>query len=144
MIRPVTKGNLPAIVRLLRELWPTESLTADEMAPVLDRDLHDNDYEIFCFEKDTVLGIITVSKRWAFFHRGRVGVIEELVVSEGWRGQGIGKKLTRFIEDRLCQQGITAVELTSDLRRKQTHRFWEHLVYERRAFQFRKRMRHRQ
>jgi hypothetical protein len=54
MIRPVTKGDLPAIVRLLRELWPTESLTADEMAPVLDRYLHDNDYEVFCFEKDTV------------------------------------------------------------------------------------------
>jgi ribosomal protein S18 acetylase RimI-like enzyme len=142
MIRPVTKEDLPAIVRLFRELWPTEPLTADEMAPVLDMYLHDNDYELFCFEKDTIVGIITVSKRWAFFHRGRVGVIEELIVSEGCRGQGIGKKLTRFVEERLSEQGITGVELTSDLRRKQTHRFWEHLGYERRAFQFRKRMRH--
>ncbi len=91
MIRSVTKGDLPAIVRLSRELWPTESLTADQMAPVLDRYLHDNDYEIFCFEKDTVLGIITVSKRWAFFHRGRVGVIEELIVSAGCRGRVSGK-----------------------------------------------------
>lgn len=143
MIRPVTKEDLPVLVRLSRELWPNQRLTVDEIARVLDHYLQDNDYEIFCFEKDTVVAIITVSKRWAFFHRGRVGVIEELIVGEGCRGQGIGKKLMRFVEDRLREQGITGVELTSDLRRNNTHRFWEHLGYQRRAFQFRKRMRQR-
>jgi len=138
VIRPVDRNDLPEIVDLFRELWPDLSLTLKDVEPILERYLRDNSYEIFCFEDKKILGVITLSKRWAFFYRSRVALIEDIVVREKYRNQGIGKKLVQFVESRLTEQGIKCVELASDFHRTKTHEFWESLNYRRLAFQFRK------
>lgn len=54
-----------------------------------------------------------------------------MVVAEDLRGQGIGAALVREAEARLAARGCHMVEVTSNLRRADAHRFYERLGYER-------------
>jgi len=81
MIRPVNRDDLPELVELFRELWPDIPLTPKDSEPIFERYLGDDSYEIFCFEDDHILGVITLSKRWSFFYRVRVALIEDIAGS---------------------------------------------------------------
>lgn len=65
-------------------------------------------------------------------------IIEDLIVDENYRRKGIGTQLVRLAENIARQLGCLNIELNSDLCRKETHRFWEAIGYERNAYQFRK------
>ena len=65
-------------------------------------------------------------------------IIEDLIIDEKHRRKGIGTKLVRFAEEIAEKKACYAIELNSDLYRKETHRFWEALGYECKAYQFRK------
>ena len=61
-----------------------------------------------------------------------------LVVSEAMRGQGVGKALMGAVEARCAALGCVLVEVTSNMRREDAHRFYEGLGYERTSFRFAK------
>jgi GNAT superfamily N-acetyltransferase len=65
-------------------------------------------------------------------------IIEDLVVDEAHRRRGVGQRLVELAERIACQRGCRGVELSCDLHRVQTHRFWEAAGYQREAYQFRK------
>jgi len=46
--------------------------------------------------------------------------------------------LVELSEEIAQERGCHAIELSSDVHRKETHRFWEELGYEGKAYQFRK------
>ena len=70
-------------------------------------------------------------------HRPRpVGRISMMVVEEGLRSQGIGAELVRAAEAWLKQQGCGMIEVTSNVKRTDAHRFYERLGYERTSWRF--------
>ena len=57
-------------------------------------------------------------------------LIGGLVVKEGLRGRGIGRKLCKCVERWSCEQGIGKVRVTSRSTREAAHRFYQRDGYE--------------
>jgi GNAT superfamily N-acetyltransferase len=140
LIRRITEDDKEEIMPLLQQLWPDAPLDLNKTKEVLNRYLKDDNYKMFCFEEKQIIGLITISKRYAFYYGGRVAIIEDLVVDELNRGKGIGGELVEFTEKEIKAQGISAIEVASDIHRNQAHQFWEKQGYTRSAYQFKKKL----
>jgi PhnO protein len=142
MIRQITEKDFSRVVELLHQLWPEKKFNYDELRKVLKKYMKESYYEIDGYEeKGILIGLVTVSFRWAVFYEGKVATIEELIVDQAHQGRGVGKKLIKFAEDEIIRKNkAKGIELSSDLRRKETHKFWEKLGYPKSAFEFRKKL----
>ena len=58
------------------------------------------------------------------------GQIESVRVAAAARGEGIGAAMMRWAIERCRERGCAIVQLTSDLQRKDAHRFYERLGFE--------------
>lgn len=70
-------------------------------------------------------------------HRaGPVGRVSALVVDSDVRGRGIGRAMMAAAEQWAVERGCVLIEVTSNQRREDAHRFYEGLGYERTSFRF--------
>lgn len=70
-------------------------------------------------------------------HRPKpVGRISMMVVEEGLRSQGIGEQLVRAAEAWLKDQGCGMIEVTSNMKRTDAHRFYQRLGFEPTSYRF--------
>ena len=64
--------------------------------------------------------------------RGRIRLkIESVHVRPDWRGKGIGARMMRFALEEARRLGVGLVELTSNKKRPDAHRFYERLGFDR-------------
>ncbi len=93
--------------------------------------------EVLVAELDgRVVGCLTTSIMHVLQRPKPLGRMSMVVVEEGLRGRGIGAALVRAAEQSFKARGCGLVEVTSNLRRKDAHRFYEQLGYERSSFRF--------
>jgi GNAT superfamily N-acetyltransferase len=114
---------------LMGELgYPT---APEEMTERLETLLPNEAYACFvaCIN-DQVIGIIGLTKGIYFEKNGCYARISALVVSEEFRGNGIGKQLVRYGEEWAKEQGATAILLNSGKQRTDTHEFYRSLDYD--------------
>jgi len=76
-----------------------------------------------------VVGCLSTSVMRVLHRPAPVGRISMMVVDEALRSRGIGAALVRAAEQALALQGCTIVEVTSNARRTEAHRFYEGLGY---------------
>jgi GNAT superfamily N-acetyltransferase len=140
MMRPVRQSDAAEVLQLLGQLWPEKHVDEAAVGATIGRYVREPQYWIYGYEVESVLrGLATVSLRWTLFHGGQVAILEDLVVDEGFRGQGIGTALLDFVEGRIVEEGrASVVEVNSDLHRDAAHDFWEKHGYSRLAYQSRK------
>ena len=148
VIRSANEKDCERCLELLRQLWaPAYDLGSFKRDKLSSKKLHelygcilDNpNCEVVIAEKDnTVVAIMDLHFRETFFHGGWTMQIEDLVVDEKCRRQGIGQRMVGIAEELAMRRGCCAVELNSDLYREETHRFWEAMGYEIEAYQLRK------
>jgi GNAT superfamily N-acetyltransferase len=114
---------------LIGELgYPT---TVEEMTERLEALLPNEAYSCFvACVNDQVIGMIGLTKGIYFEKNGCYARISALVVSEEFRGNGIGKKLVRYGEEWAKDQGCTAILLNSGKQRTDTHEFYRNLDYD--------------
>ncbi|NIN64911.1 MAG: GNAT family N-acetyltransferase [Anaerolineae bacterium] len=131
------------MLALLHQLWPEKVIHHDGLREALSKYIATPNYWIYGYEAEgTLRGIITESFRWSLFYEGEAAIIEDLVVDEAYRGEGIGGTLVSFAEEKIIADGrAKAVEVNSDLHRVDTHYFWQERGYSKLAFQLRKGMR---
>jgi PhnO protein len=65
-------------------------------------------------EDDQVIGLITASLRPTLWHAGPVVLIDELVVDQTARGQGVGKALIDSIVEWAKKRGASEIEVSTE------------------------------
>jgi predicted N-acetyltransferase YhbS len=146
--RDAREEDFEACQALLRQLWPTpgvagseEQRRSAEIRAAFCRLLASPDARVVVAEEDgQVVALLDVSFRETLFFGGPAMIIEDLIVDEAHRRQGIGGRLVQLAEDVARRRGCRGIELSSDLPREETHQFWEGLGYRRLAYQFRKQL----
>ena len=83
-----------------------------------------------------LLGTATLHLTPVLHRAGPVGRVSALVVDSTVRGRGIGRALMAAAEQWAAERGCVLMEVTSNMRRADAHRFYEGLGYERTSFRF--------
>jgi GNAT superfamily N-acetyltransferase len=140
-IRECKDSDFDGIFKLLFQLWPEMKLDGDILQKVFHDVLNMNDQFYFCALHDNkVVGFCSLSTRKRLGWQGTIANIDEMIVDEHHRGQGIGRALIGHVEENARSLGCTGIELDSALHRKEAHKFYEHLGFENRAHLFSKRL----
>ncbi len=80
--------------------------------------------------EECVVGFVSLVLHRHLHHAALVGEIQELVVLPGYRGNGVGKRLLRLMEQIAEQSGAVHMELSSNKRRVEAHRFYTREGYD--------------
>ena len=87
-------------------------------------------------DSDRLLGVATLHATPVLHRAGPVGRVTALVVDASVRGRGIGRALMSAAERWATELGCVLIEVTSNQRRVDAHKFYEGLGYERTSFRF--------
>jgi GNAT superfamily N-acetyltransferase len=145
--REANEKDFEACLPLLPQLWPAlkitdasaESQIVREIKAMFFRLLKNPNAKVILAENEgQIIALIDLTFRETLFYRGWAMVIEDLIVDENYRRRGIGTQLVRLAEEIARRRECRAIELNSDLYRKETHHFWEVIGYQCEAYQFRK------
>jgi len=129
VIRQAAADDSRALERLIGQLGYT--VTEAEVAARLAAMAGEGRVVLVARLDGTVVGCLSTSVMRVLHRPAPVGRISMLVVDAAVRGRGIGGELVRAAERALTAGGCGLVEVTSNLRRTEAHRFYERLGYER-------------
>ncbi len=134
-IRQATVADVPAIIALLAD----DDIGATREAPE-DRAPYEESFAAIVGDPNQLLvvgergGHIVATMQLTFIpglsRRGTWRTqIEGVRVASSARGLGLGEKLIRWAIERARERGCALVQLTSDARRQDAHRFYERLGF---------------
>jgi ribosomal protein S18 acetylase RimI-like enzyme len=136
-IRPATRADVPAVVRLLaddplgaRREVVTEPLPAAYWSAFEALTRQAGNTLLIAESEGIVVGCLQLTLLPGLSHQGMLRAqIEGVRVSAAMRGRRIGEALVREAEQRARAAGAGLVQLTSDASRTDAHRFYARLGY---------------
>lgn len=96
------------------------------------------DYHLYVAEMDgQIVGTFALLIMDNLGHLGTPsGVVEDVAVDPAWQEQGIGTAMMRWAIDYCRNKGCYKLALSSNLKRRRTHAFYESLGFERHGYSF--------
>ena len=138
-IRLCVVEDYERIYPLFFQLWPGMTLNKGLMRKTYVRALKSKENRYLCATVEgAVVGFCSLNIRESLWQQGLLAHIDEIVVDQQYRGQGIGAKLLEKAAVYAKKKGCARIELDSALHRKAAHRFYEKREYDRRAYIFSK------
>ena len=136
MIRPARSEDAAQLVELMALLGHKVDIagTRRRIAKLAE----DAMPQLVAVEGEKVLGLCGLHQMTAVHRDAPVGRITILVVRENRRGNGLGRALIDAAEQYFRTAGCRLVEVTSNDRLIDAHRFYEHMGYERTSKRFAK------
>lgn len=138
--REAEEADLPAVLALYAQpdMDGEPGLTEAEALVVFRRMKAYPDYKVYVAVLDSeIVGTYALAVMDNLAHRGaRSGLIEDVVVSDTLQGQGIGRQMMRDALNRCRESGCYKAALSSNLKRKRAHRFYESLGFEKHGYSF--------
>ena len=133
-IRDAHAGDLPVMRTLLAELgYVVDAQTlASRFAAFSAR----GERALVAEQAGHVIGLATLHMTPVLHRAGGVGRVTALVVTGSMRGTGAGAALMREAERIMTDAGCVLMEVTSNRKRIDAHRFYERLGYEATSFRF--------
>jgi GNAT superfamily N-acetyltransferase len=130
-IRRIEFDDFPELYSLLTQLMTKGPLDRDRMEKAFRELLGEDTVRIGVFDDgQELLGMVTVSVHATLHHFGRVAIVDEMVVTENARGQGVGKALMNWAKEQAIDMGADALELHSAEFRNNAHAFYEALGFQ--------------
>jgi GNAT superfamily N-acetyltransferase len=133
IVRPAGADDAPQLIPLIGLLDHQVSLTG-----LRERLVNAGVPTLVAVEGETVIGLCGLHIMSAIHREQPVGRVTILVVGEAWRGKGIGRLLIEAAERRLADAGCGLVEVTSNDRLVEAHRFYRAMGYGRTSQRFAK------
>ena len=125
-IRKATVEDAAAIARLSGQLgYPVEArVMAERLARFLQREEH----VVFVAETTDVIGWIHGAEH-ELLEVGRHCEIWGLVVADGQRGKGVGRRLVEAVEQWTLSRGLAEISVRSNVIRPESHPFYERIGF---------------
>ena len=140
IIRKLRKEDYKAVAAIWRDVLDIP-VTDDELNRTYDKMNGDERYATFVAEADgTVVGLVTMVTALAIGHPNGYTKVNGLGVLKEYRNKGIGKLLMKQAEKEAVANGTGYIGLASGFSRKNAHRFYEQMGYQRTSYWFRKRL----
>lgn len=135
-VREATAADCSAIKRLIDQLgYP---VTEAEVETRLQLIQASGQAALVAEADGKVVGCLSTSTMLVLHRPAPVGRIAMMVIDEQYRNRRIGAQLVAAAERLLAKRGCELVEVTSNNRRIDAHRFWEANGYERTSTRFAK------
>ncbi|MEJ2444007.1 MAG: GNAT family N-acetyltransferase [Exilibacterium sp.] len=133
-IRYAKKEDLKTIQTLLRQLgYETEQSNIAPFVATLDPNQHD----VFVgVSEGSVIALMSLIYFNYFPSGEKYCRITAIVVNEGLRGSGIGKRLIEHAKKEAKSKKCSALELTTSFRRENTQAFYEHIGFEKTSYKY--------
>ena len=120
IIRKANSNDIQVMTALLAELFTIENdfnIDKDKQLRGLELLFQSQDSIIFVAETfERVIGMISMQSMISTVMGGYVGLIEDMIVTSEFRGQGIGKQLLTMMIEESIRLGYTRLTLGADLR----------------------------
>lgn len=118
-ILPAQVRHIPCLLGLLETLFSLESdfvFDAAKAGRGLQLLLERGDALVLAAEAEgRAIGLCTVQTLVSTAEGGPVGLVEDLVVADAWRGRGVGRQLLAEAERWAGERGLTRLQLLADL-----------------------------
>lgn len=136
-IRKCTAADFDRVALLLRQLWPSRPFDAKRLRPVWDRALASTAQRYVCaVDNNEIVGFCSLSIRSSLRGEGQLAHIDEIVVAESARGQGIGGGLIAFVIEMAEKTGCNRIEIEGAVGSADAAGFCGHEGFEQRATLF--------
>jgi GNAT superfamily N-acetyltransferase len=138
-IRKCSAGDFDGIVTLLSQLWPGKPLDLACLRNVYDCALaSERQVYLRASSGQQAVGFGSLTIKSNLWSEAFVGFVDELVVDEAHRGQGIGTQILDHLISWACERGCNRIELDSAFHRKDAHAFYESRGFQSRAYLYSK------
>ena len=139
-IRKANKGDLFEILDLYaqKDIDNGNILKMEQAGQILERfELYPNYTLYIASIKNKIIGTFALLIMDNLAHLGSPsGVIEDVVVDEQLRSNGIGKQMMQYAIDVCKQHGCYKMTLSSNLKRKNAHKFYENMGFKKHGFSY--------
>ena len=139
-IRAATEVDLPAVLSLYSQLGMDDGsvLSLEDAKKIFARMKAYPDYTLYvAVIAGTIVGVFALLIMDNLGHKGApAGVVEDAVVHQDWRAQGVGKKM---MEEAMClcaTKHCYKLALTTNKNRHNAHRFYETLGFDLHGFSY--------
>lgn len=124
-IREATLNDKEQIYRLLVALEETD-IDTKCFSDIFEANLSTPFVCYFVYEKENViLGFISIHMQKLLHHTGNIAEIQELIVDETKRYQGIGKRLFQKAKEVAIDNGCKQIEVCCNQKRISSHKFYQ-------------------
>ena len=129
-IRLIEVEDFPELYDLLTQLMTKNPPNRSKMELAFREALDDPMVKIGVFDDgQEIVGMISVSVHHTLHHSGWVALVDEMVVSEKVRRQGVGKDLMDWAKVEARKLGADTLELHSAVYRKDAYAFYQSLGF---------------
>ncbi|EBY6826054.1 aminoalkylphosphonate N-acetyltransferase [Salmonella enterica subsp. enterica serovar Leatherhead] len=137
-LRHATTEDTDSVYALICELLKNEldyqAFRDGFAANLLDPNVH---YRL-ALRNGEIVGMISLHMQFHLHHANWIGEIQELVVLPQMRGQKVGSQLLAWAEEEARQAGAELTELSTNIKRRDAHRFYLREGYKQSHFRFTK------
>ena len=138
--RKISKADIPEVLRLYAQpdVDDSKTLPLNEAERIFDRMLCYPDYTLHIAICDKrIVGTFALLIMDNLGHLGAPSaVIEDVAVAPEWQGLGVGKRMMQYALDLASKKGCYKAILSSNLKRKRAHVFYESLGFERHGYSY--------
>ena len=112
------------VLGFLQELWPQTELNRNAIKKIFTSQVNSRKGNFLILLDKTIAGHISleVSDDYRMIKTAR---IRNFIISEEYRGKGIGKKVMKLLEKTASQQHCGMIEVSTELNRKRAQKFYE-------------------
>ncbi len=133
-IRPAARDDVSAILAIYTELESGADLTASAeeswVNSAWNRMTASDQHLLVAVLDDQVVGTVTLAMHPTLRHRGSTWAeLENVVVSQEYRGRGVGGRLVRHAMEIAKSAGAYKIHLVSDLATSDAYPFYESLGF---------------